>query len=467
MSLLSQIRKLAEEYGPEAVEEFQGLLARFGGEPIANNPNSMPNIPGLGRVQIGTNPQAIEAAERYAEQSGVPYSPLMEYASVDVPRAQRIAREYELMPHAPQDPEVARAYDAMIDETLGQYDQMLTAGVKPYFIREQDPYQASPYLSLIDLIENNRLGVFPTRSGFGTSEEFDPALNPLLRETEFMLDGEPMLANDVFRAVHDYFGHAKPGVGFRARGEENAYQSHAGMYSPLARRALASETRGQNSWLNYGPFGESNRTAGIDDTVFADQKTGLMPRWASESGRLTATDRRERFFRDLSAGRTGLEGAIDDSGNLRLVHYSRQPLERVDPAFYGQGLSGRTVAERNRAQEPDFIPRSYYGIEASERPYRRESGLGNVRNEVVIDAELMYPVQKDPEKLWKGETVSSKEKAIADEGYSGYYMDHPQLGKVGVVFDPLDTAKKYVIPIAALGQMGAAMQFGESKEDAI
>lgn len=90
--------------------------------------------------------------------------------------------------------------------------------------------------------------------------------------------------NDIFRVVHDYFGHAKEGVGFRADGEENAWRSHASMYSPDAAPAATTETRGQNSWLNYGPHGDKNRTAATADTVFADQKVGLLPKWAWTQG---------------------------------------------------------------------------------------------------------------------------------------------------------------------------------------
>ena len=53
---------------------------------------------------------------------------------------------------------------------------------------------------------------------------------------------------DKFRAVHDYFGHIKDGNGFRAGGEENAWRSHAAMYSPLARRAMTTETRGGTTY---------------------------------------------------------------------------------------------------------------------------------------------------------------------------------------------------------------------------
>jgi hypothetical protein len=51
------------------------------------------------------------------------------------------------------------------------------------------------------------------------------------------------------------------------------------MYGPEARRAMTSETRGQNSWLNFGPYADQNATALGADTVFADQKAGLMPDW--------------------------------------------------------------------------------------------------------------------------------------------------------------------------------------------
>lgn len=58
--------------------------------------------------------------------------------------------------------------------------------------------------------------------------------------------------NDMFRAVHDAFGHAASGRGFDPHGEEAAWLKHAAMYSPLARRALTTETRGQICALVLG-----------------------------------------------------------------------------------------------------------------------------------------------------------------------------------------------------------------------
>jgi hypothetical protein len=424
----------------KGVKSKNKYAATIGGEPLPGAPGEA-NIPGVGRVRIGGNEQAEEVAQRYAQTSGIPNEPLTQYPELDVERASRIANEYELMKNEPRSREVLKAYDALNQETMAQYEEMLRAGVEPYFITGANPYKDSPYLALKELSDTNKLGVFPTVSGFGSDVKFDPKSNPLLAKTPYKISGQPALANDIFRAVHDYMGHAKPGVGFRGAGEEAAYQSHAGMYSPQARRALASETRGQNSWVNYGPYGEKNRFANADDTTYADQKSGLLPNWAVEEGRASAGARRERFQRALLEGRTGLEGAITPNGKLALTHYSNQMLDRVDPAFYGRGLSGGTTTEMNRASEKDFVKPWFAGIETSVDPYIKERGLGGSKNIILVDPELMYPVSLDPEKFWTQGKINKSERRIYNAGYTGYYYNHPDLGNVAVMFDPHPTKK--------------------------
>jgi hypothetical protein len=225
---------------------------------------------------------AQDAAAAYMAEAGLAYTPPATYAKVDPARATRVANAFESLKHAPQDPGVKAAYGAMIQETMDQYEAILKTGLKVEFNDGGDPY-GNPRNAILDVVENNHLFVFSTQEGFGSSE-LDVAGNPLLAPTAFTFAGKPTLANDIFRVVHDYFGHIKEGVGFRADGEENAWRAHAAMYSPLARRAMTTETRGQNSWVNYGPKAEFNRTANGGDTIYADQKVGLLPQWVSEEG---------------------------------------------------------------------------------------------------------------------------------------------------------------------------------------
>lgn len=176
---------------------------------------------------------------------------------------------------------------------MDQYRALEAAGYKFWFFDEKtDPYDGKPWRAMRDLRANQSMAVFSTEAGFGTSS-FDPSENPLLEDTGLMWPyGSPdgpmkrVLANDLFRAVHDAFGHGLEGAGFRAEGEENAWQAHVRLFTGSAVAALTSETRGQNSWLNFGPYGEKNRNASVEDTVFADQKTGLMPSWTWEEGRV-------------------------------------------------------------------------------------------------------------------------------------------------------------------------------------
>jgi len=237
----------------------------------------------------GPDPQLVAVAEQYAADNGIDLKRQSEYVEVDEERAQRIAQAYEEMAHDPQNPKVKEAYAELIKQTIAQYQALVDAGYKFWFMDLNIPsnveYAESPYNAMRDLRQNKEMGVFPTTDGFGTSE-LDVNDNPLLAETGFEwpvggLDGEmkPVLANDLFRAVHDAFGHGLEGSGFRARGEENAWQAHIRLFTGPAKGAITSETRGQNSWLNYGPEGENNRAAKVEDTIFADQKTGLMPEW--------------------------------------------------------------------------------------------------------------------------------------------------------------------------------------------
>jgi len=252
-------------------------------------------LPGAEPSVEGSIPEVVAAAEKYAAGRGQPLKRQSEYAEVDPERGRLIADAYQNMKHAPDDPKVQAAYGALSKETMAQWDALEEAGIKIDFIKPgaPDPYPGGPREALADLRGNKHLYVFPTKGGFGSDEAFDASSNPLLASTGRNHGGHDLLVNDAFRAVHDVFGHGMEGARFGARGEENAWQAHKRLFSDEAMPALTSETRGQNSWVNFGPKGEANR-AMPTDTHYADQKVGIMPSWTRREKGLPVKERLKR-----------------------------------------------------------------------------------------------------------------------------------------------------------------------------
>lgn len=124
-------------------------------------------------------------------------------------------------------------------------------GVRVIF-QDEDPYESSEHMAR-DVSRRSTLRVYRTT---------DEQAHPLLSAEQ----------NNRFRAVHDFHGHFLTGRDFSRHGEEAAWVRHSRMFTGLARRAMTTETRGQNSafiWINGG-------------REFPDQKGILLPDWVSE-----------------------------------------------------------------------------------------------------------------------------------------------------------------------------------------
>lgn len=194
-------------------------------------------------------------ARRYARQNDIPM-PLGRVSSQDWAGVQAsaegpaIGRAYQEAPSF--DPRAIPSYEAFRRETGRQFEFMtgsrrrgglgIDVGVTP-----GDPYPDAPSM-VHDVRENNRLNVLSTRTTGG---------HPFLADDD----------NDMFRAVHDLFGHAATGRGFSRHGEEAAWMHHSQMYSPRARAAMTSETRGQNSAFIFSLGGKD----------FPEQKVTTLP----------------------------------------------------------------------------------------------------------------------------------------------------------------------------------------------
>jgi hypothetical protein len=265
-------------------------------KPLEGLPQTPVNIPHYGTVTPGPSEAVRQVARNYMAGSGLPYNPPTDFRAVVPEKMAKIADAYDRTVPDPTLPGVQASYDALNKETMAQYQAIKAAGLKVNFIKpsQADPYESSPRLAVEDIRNNNHMWVYPTDAGFGpTSDPQPPATaagvksdHPMLQPSGEMIDGKPATNNDIFRIVHDYFGHAAEGNGFRADGEYNAWRLHNAMYSDAAKPALASETLGQNAWVNFGPNGEFNRHASARNTIYADQKPGIMPGepWKDEGG---------------------------------------------------------------------------------------------------------------------------------------------------------------------------------------
>jgi hypothetical protein len=235
----------------------------------------------------GPDPRLVRVAEKYAKDNNIPYTRQGEYVEIDPEFARSLAAAYEAMPHEPKNKKVKEAFADLAKQVRQQYDALTDAGYRfTFFDSKSDPYGGNPWNAMRDLRANKRMAVYGTYDGYGTEGITGAAIenNPMLQDTGLRWADQsgvrhPVTVNDLFRAVHDAFGHGLEGAGFRSRGEENAFQAHARLFTGPALGALTSETRGQNSWMNFGPYGKTNKTAKLEDSVFAKQKAGLMPEW--------------------------------------------------------------------------------------------------------------------------------------------------------------------------------------------
>lgn len=275
--LYNRTERLLKEAGFEGYYD-DGVLAKF-----------TPTVVPSGATGRGVRRVAEQASDYVNQARGVgrqiePHPQSFEYAPVSEERGRQIADVYDELPHAPDDPVVAESYQAMAEETRDQYDYLTEQGVK-FEPAIDDPYASSAEM-IADVRENKRLKFFLT-----DLDDF-PTDHPLGQKSGVFMDmpdgtKREMVFNDLFRAVHDYFGHAAEGFQFGARGEDNAWRIHSAMYSPEARRAMSFETRGQNSWVNFGRQMRDESGALLregdegfipaSDRAFAEQKANILP----------------------------------------------------------------------------------------------------------------------------------------------------------------------------------------------
>jgi hypothetical protein len=171
-------------------------------------------------------------------------------SAIDTARAKLMAKAYESLPV--NDPKAKASYDALNKHVAAQKKMLEDAGFRFEFV-DADPYKSSKEM-MDDVAKTRTLKVYKTAAD---------------QQHPYMTAEQ----NNDFRAVHDLLAHAGEAHQFGPKGEENAFRVHASSLPPETHAALAAETRGQNSWVNFGP----NAHLPVSERPFAQQKAALFP----------------------------------------------------------------------------------------------------------------------------------------------------------------------------------------------
>jgi hypothetical protein len=326
---------------------------------------------GQALARAGSNWPAAQSIEIVSE----PIPDVVPNVQIDV----QVGMAYDAMPHNPSDPETAAAYAAFKAETLRQYAVLVSSGYTFEFATPDTEYRSSEEAHA-DMVGNKRIKIFPSlpQAGFGAAGmQAPPADYPMIEpvpNTQFTY-------NDIFRGVHDLFGHGMAGHDFSHAGEISAWLEHQQMYSPLAQRALDTETLGQECWFSArpaqltpegdytrGPFDEA--TQGLPDFIsFADQKAGLLPIELMSAVRA--------YYREgTPTGMLEVPGLTLRDARKRLPTNERAPLSpRADAGL-------KKLAELGPVKWKGGIGTFAMGINPDALPILRD-GMIDIRNKVI------------------------------------------------------------------------------------
>ena len=405
-----------------------------------------------------------ELTKQYMLENGLKYdsSSEGEFVIVDYDRAKRVADEYERMQHRPGDAEVSASYEAFKKEILAQYNFLVDQGVKfvPWAggLSDRQPYANSR--EMLDDVAKGHLYYYKTVNpkdpgSFGQTEgeqELSSRNNPMLEDIGKDVkdsDGNvhKQTYNDIFRAVHDYFGHGKEGYQFGWHGEYNAWRQHARTFSDDAQSALASETTGQNSWQNFGehirrndgsiPERDDNDFIPLTDydrRPFAEQKVGLMPKWVvSLTGDYPKLERAPRREAKPKRG-PSLSGSFQPAPPLRSTQWDRFFGKSVlvdedgDPLLWFHGTAVPFLLRHRKGMSKDMegvsLPRgSFWGLFGPGQYFTEDPNIAGNYAGVLFDHRLRraaagrkYAI--NPIRIAQAEEVIEREN-ISEELFGG------------------------------------------------
>ena len=159
---------------------------------------------------------------------------------------QLISMEYTKNKDNYTDKDVKKAYNQFKRELISQY-RIIKKYIKIEYT-SYNPYETSQ-LMFEDIKKNKRLKVF-------NGGEYHKSMKKI---------------NVIFRAVHDILGQYIGNASFSLNGEYKAFLHHWQVFSPLARKALFTETIGQICYYNV-----TNKYADQKSFIFKDHFINMV-----------------------------------------------------------------------------------------------------------------------------------------------------------------------------------------------
>lgn len=331
----SMVKEFGEQVRPHLQKLYQHALALY----QARRPQG--------------NDLARTISADYLWETGLGAGRASEYHPLDEGMSRRIAVAYDRLSGDPitgqAKLDAKKSYDALVHEVDRQYAAIERAGVKIEFV-DRDPYPNSAEM-MKDVQESKRLQVYKT-----APDQAHPFLTPE--------------QNDKLRAVHDFFGHASEGYEFGPRGEDNAWRKHASMFSNMAIPAMTTETRGQNSWVNFMPGHDAIPPS---KRPFAEQKFGLLPEWTYKDVIEARTKRAETPKLAAGAGQPGRGAGASVEGAAKTLSKGIRPVKseagQIGRAL-ADGVSGVTEHLTTMPESADWYHNSIKKMEqATEKEY--------------------------------------------------------------------------------------------------
>lgn len=325
---------------------------------------------------------------------------------------------------------VPAAYERLGVENAQQLDRMMNEGIKLSYHQGDLNYANSPQM-LEDVFLNKHLYTFAG----GEPHEYLNKVDPYTGLNQ----------NQVFRAVHDFYGHGTTGSTFGPKGEELAYAAHGQLYSPLAKMAAATETRGQNSFVNYSGVNANLQREMMavrqarDSVARAGGDVAPYDQKLRELGELTQYAQQKAFLLPPEMIDMNYTGVMPDymkpfirpnnPSESTGYHWSNiEGLTQTDPSKYGTGIRGQ---EADRLKLAGALRnRTYFYTD----PTLRESGLGNKQYQANL--KNLYDVSKDPENFGTLSANYNQYQGIIDPEYKANALERiaNQAGYEGMLY---------------------------------